>query len=204
MSSNCRNLLCALLLTLPVESSAADWDDRYKQEAARIAPYPDRVRREGDTLHLRLRDGRETTLANPPGYCDGPEGCTVYSFEGHLAAANSYMVEVGYYEEGEYMAIDSRTGTEAKIGAVPHIDPSGTRFIAVGTSEMAGELNGFEMWSPTFDGPQMEWRYETTGLFLVHGVVLQNRVLRQRSAMFHVKHFCVKPRRAPAVFSRRE
>jgi hypothetical protein len=28
--------------------------------------------------------------------------------------------------------------------------------------------------------------------FLMHGVVLQNRMLRPASAMFHVKHFCVK------------
>jgi hypothetical protein len=27
--------------------------------------------------------------------------------------------------------------------------------------------------------------------FLMHGVVLQNRMFRPRPAMFHVKHFCV-------------
>jgi hypothetical protein len=37
--------------------------------------------------------------------------------------------------------------------------------------------------------------------FLMHGVVLQNRVARSGGAMFHVKHFCVKiglAQRAPA------
>jgi len=28
--------------------------------------------------------------------------------------------------------------------------------------------------------------------FLMHGVVLQNRVFRPRASMFHVKHSCVK------------
>ena len=192
MSSNCRNLPCALVLTLPVEASAADWDDLTKQEAARITPFANRVRRDGHTLRPALRDGREAKPTNPPGYCAGPEGCTVYSFERHLAAANSYVIEVSYYEEGEYMAIDSRTGTEAKIGAVPHIDPPGTRFIAVGAGEMEVNLNGFEMSPLTPDGPQMEWRYETTEHFLAHGIVLQNRVGARVRPMFHVKHLCVK------------
>jgi hypothetical protein len=30
--------------------------------------------------------------------------------------------------------------------------------------------------------------------FLMHGVVLQNRVVRRGAAMFHVKHSCVKDR----------
>jgi hypothetical protein len=35
--------------------------------------------------------------------------------------------------------------------------------------------------------------------FLMHGVVLQNRVFRDAGAMFHVRHFCVKA--APAQFA---
>lgn len=157
--------LALLLLAFAAPASAGDWDDLYKEEAAQIVPFADRVRRDGDILRLALRNGRETTLRYPPGYCDGPEDCVVYNFGGYLEAADSYVIAVRYYEQGDYMLVDSRTGAETKIGAAPHIDPSGTRFIAVGTSEMEGNLNGFEMWSLTPDGPRMERRYETTELF---------------------------------------
>jgi hypothetical protein len=43
------------------------------------------------------------------------------------------------------------------------------------------------------------------GDFLMHGVVLQNRVFRTRRALFHVKHSCVKdsrPTRTAADVSR--
>lgn len=155
----------ALLLTFTAPAAAGDWDRQYEGEATRIAPFADRVHRAGDTLYLGLEGGDEVKLTNPPTYCDAPEGCIVYGFEGYLSAANSYVIEVSYYEGGEYMLVDASTGAETKIGAIPHIDPSGTRFIAVGTSEMEGELNGFEMWSLMPAGPRMDWRHETTELF---------------------------------------
>jgi len=39
--------------------------------------------------------------------------------------------------------------------------------------------------------------------FLMHGVVLQNRVFRSVRAMFHVKHFCVNADFARGLYSRR-
>lgn len=157
--------VAALLLTITAPADAGDWDRRYDDEATRIAPFSDRVHRSGGTLHLGLLGGRDVKLTNPPAYCDAPEGCVVYGFEGYLSAAKSYVIEVSCYEGREYMLVDASTGAETKIGAIPHSDPSGTRFIAVGTSEMEGELNGFEMWSLTPDGPRRDWRYETTEQF---------------------------------------
>jgi hypothetical protein len=37
------------------------------------------------------------------------------------------------------------------------------------------------------------------GDFLLHGVVLQNRVFRRGAAMFHVKHSCAKDLRSRDV-----
>ena len=143
-----------LLAAAPVR--AGDWDDRYAQEAPRIAPYQDRVQRTGDDLHLQLLNGGEVLLSNPPGYCQDPNACPeVYTFDGFIPAVGAYLVEVSYWEGGAFLMIDARTGTRTLIVDRPHLDRSGHRFVAVLDNEEQG--NAIEVWRLDPAGPQREF-----------------------------------------------
>ena len=79
-------LVGAVVLTAGL-AGAGDWDERYAQEAPRIAPYQNRVLRVGDELHLQLANGQEIVFANPPGYCQHPDLCpAVHTFDGFVLA----------------------------------------------------------------------------------------------------------------------
>jgi hypothetical protein len=147
-------LTAALLAAGP--GRAGDWDERYAQEAPRIAPYQDRVQRTGDDLHLQLLNGQEALLANPPGYCQHPDACLpVYIFDGFIAAAGAYLVEVSYWEGGAFMLVDARAGARTLIVDRPHLDGSGRRFVAVLDSEERG--HAIEIWRLDPAGPQREF-----------------------------------------------
>jgi len=139
---------------------AGDWDERYTQEAPRIAPYQDRVQRIGDDLHLQLLNGREVLLTNPPGYCQHPDACPpVYTFDGFIAAAGAYLVEVAYWEGGAFMLVDARAGARTLIVDRPHLDGSGRRFVAILDSEEQG--HAIEIWRLDPAGPQREFAVDS-------------------------------------------
>jgi len=153
--------LTAAALLAAGPARAGDWDERYAEEAPRIASYQDRVLRAGDDLHLQLLNGQEVLLTNPPGYCQHPEACPpVYTFDGFIAAAGAYLVEVSYWEGGAFMLVDARTGARTVIVDRPHLDSSGRRFAAVLDSEEQG--HAIEIWRLDPAGPQREFTVEST------------------------------------------
>ena len=101
--------LTGAVLLAASPARAGDWDERYAEEALRIGSYQDRVLRAGDDLHLQLLNGQEVLLTNPPGYCQHPEACPpVYTFDGFIAAAGAYLVEVSYWEGGAPLCLSMR------------------------------------------------------------------------------------------------
>src|SRR4030095_16021932 len=148
--------LTGAVLLAASPARAGDWDERYAEEAPRIALFQDRVLRTGDDLHLQLLNGQEVLLTNPPGYCQHPEACPpVYTFDGFIAAAGAYLVEVSYWEGGAFMLIDARTGARTEIVDRPHLDSSGRRFVAVLDSEEQG--HAIEIWRLDPAGPPREF-----------------------------------------------
>lgn len=139
---------------------AGDGDERYAQEAPRIAPYQDRVQRTGDDLHLQLLNGQEALLTNPPGYCQHPDACfPVHIFDGFIAAAGAYLVEVSYWEGGAFMLVDARAGARTLIVDRPHLDGSGRRSVAILDSEEQG--HAIEIWRLDPVGPQREFAVDS-------------------------------------------
>jgi hypothetical protein len=148
--------LTGAVLLAASPTRAGDWDERYVQEAPRIAPYQDRVQRTGDDLHLRLLNGQEVLFTNPAGSCKHPDACpAVYTFDAFVAAAGAYMVEVSYWEGGAFMLVDARTGARTLIVDRPNLDRSGRRFVAVLDSEEQG--HAIEIWRLDPAGPQREF-----------------------------------------------
>jgi hypothetical protein len=148
--------LAAAVLLAAGPGRAGDWDERYAQEAPLIAAFQDRVQRTGDDLRLQILNGREVLLTNPPGYCQIPDNCAeVYTFDGYVAAAGAYLVEVSYWEGGAFMLVDARTGARTLIVDRPHLDHSGRRFVAVLDSEEQG--HAIEIWRLDPAGPQREF-----------------------------------------------
>ena len=172
--------LTAAVLLAAGPGRAGDWDERYAQEAPRIAPYQDRVLRTGDDLHLQLLNGQEILLTNPPGYCQHPEACPpVYSFDGFIDAAGAYLVEVSYWEGGAFMLVDARAGARTVIVDRPHLDVSGRRFVAVLDSEEQG--HAIEIWRLDTAGPQREFAVEVDGFLPLRRVARFRRHRTQRS-----------------------
>lgn len=160
MSAPLRLLLSLPLLLPALPAAAGDWDDLYKEEAPRIAPYAERVVRKGDALNLRLESGEKVTFTNPAKSCEEEdEDCIVYVFDSFFAAHGDFVVEALYIEADEYLLVDGRSGEQTAVVARPQADPDGHRFICVRRDEMMGYA--IEMWRLGDGAPVQEWSYDS-------------------------------------------
>src|SRR4051812_11990663 len=123
--------------------SGPDWmacDDSV--EAARIRAAPPSVQRVGLTLRIGT-DGR-TELVDDTTEGDG---YTRYRYHGYLAPLRSHVVEVRFYEGGNYQLIPISGGAGTVISAAPQPSPSGRRFAtAVSDIESDYDPSGIEIW----------------------------------------------------------
>jgi hypothetical protein len=109
-----------------------------------------RVTRAGGTLRLRLGTGRTATFVD-----DLAEGSAFrrHLYRGHLRALGVHVVEVGFYEGGEYLVYHDATGAHVRVPDVPVPSPDGLRF-AVGSVDLhAGYApNVLQVWRVTASG----------------------------------------------------
>jgi hypothetical protein len=112
-------------------------------EPAALKASGGRVLRNGTGLRLHLSAGRDLVLQNqstsPPPDDKFEQECVSYSLIADLKSRGVYVVSANYYEGGDYLVIDDRSGQQTKVGAPPQFGPDPARFLTIDNNEAYGD-----------------------------------------------------------------
>ncbi|MFW6205714.1 MAG: hypothetical protein ACOC5I_00610 [Gemmatimonadota bacterium] len=118
----------------------------------------DAVVRRGDTLIVSLADGGEVRLVDRDA---GGPGNVLYTYRGHLDRIGYHVVDVHYYEGGDHVLINERTGVRTTVPAPPVVSPDGQRLVVASAGGMAGySPNALQVWRVPSDSLELEWELE--------------------------------------------
>jgi hypothetical protein len=139
-------LVAGVLLTGPAaaqsgESAAArcigsdaESGDKKARERLCLKELADRAQRTGNTLTLRLDDGKTRVFRSEPGACakDDASHCASYYLIGFLPSAGRYLIYGSYYESFDCKMVSAHTGKATSFRNIPRFAPDGTTFFVTG------------------------------------------------------------------------
>lgn len=93
----------------------------------------DNVIKDDDKIIIKLSNNKSIVLKDS--LADGDDVDQVsYKYEGKIDGANYHVIQVTYYETGEYLLINADTGEKATIWSLPKLSPDGKRVLAFNSS----------------------------------------------------------------------
>ena len=153
--------------------SSADWEKLRKDlegdadnsfrrarhlEARQLEAGAPGVRRVGNSLFLKIRDGKEVRLID-----DEPGDWTPsYSYYDVVPALDAYVLHAQYYEGDAWLLVSSKNGAQTKISGLPVVSPDKRRFIT-GSYDLVADYNPNEIvvWKIGGGGSfKKEWKTE--------------------------------------------
>lgn len=157
-------LICLPFFFLLIHIQTPSTDAGYPEgsetdELKQIKEFGEFVKREGDTLYLKLKTGAFVSLKNS-GKCSGWDSCKEYEFIEYFKDAGFYHVFLYLGEQSEHLMLSDKTGQEHEVHSTPEPAPDGKRFAAVSASE-AFDVNGVFIWRLDGDGLAQELSYES-------------------------------------------
>jgi hypothetical protein len=118
-------------------------------EDENILPYAGKVSRRGDSLLLKLEDGRTEVLTTS--HSDGDDAAD-YRFLDYIPALKAYLVYVVGYEYYHCMLVHAATGAKINTVSIPQLSPDKRSFICSNSDLVAGfTTNGFELFRVSGD-----------------------------------------------------
>ena len=87
------------------------------------------VERKGNDLIFKLGNGKKKIFESDPDSI-GESHCVFYMYRGYLKSINSYVVNVHYYEGGEFILINSYSGDTTILDGIPYVSPN-AKFIYI-------------------------------------------------------------------------
>jgi hypothetical protein len=119
--------------------------------------------RSGDTLTLKLNGGKSKTYVGNLAACDGEDvdadKCLVYKIRGYFPQTQSYLVEKGLYECGDYLVVSRRTGSETVMQEIPVLSPNAKYLLSIDQSEACEREYDIAIWSMLTDPPKLDFKY---------------------------------------------
>lgn len=127
-------------------------------EPEQLKKFASYVKRDGATLYFKLKSGSYSALADKE-ECSSWDTCAAYQFLDYFKDVGFYLVDVGYYEGGEYLMISDKSGERYLVHDKPEISSDRRRFVTVSASE-SYDINGVFIWR--FEGEKIisELSYE--------------------------------------------
>lgn len=135
----------------PLPGRSVEHDLAGDSDSAIVSRHPLLIRREGRVLHVRSAEGERAYRDR--GRCAGFDTCARHRVRAVLR--DRYVaIEVAHGEGADMLLLDTESGNERDIGALPHPSPSGELFF-VGFVEEIGD------WSPLMGASV--WRVDELG-----------------------------------------
>ncbi|WP_341838968.1 hypothetical protein [Chitinophaga caseinilytica] len=127
-------------------------------EAKNIAPQHDLVRRAGNVLYIKLKNGSEKEFRDNA-ESDG-EDHEVHIYNGYLPAIARFVIFRFGYETYDVLLVDEKSGEETPIIGLPQVSPDGKQLIASNLDLMAAfTFNGLEYYTMTGKGLEKQYDF---------------------------------------------
>lgn len=109
------------------------------------------------TLVLKLDNGDSVTLTSTPGIEN--DAYIGYVYRGLIKELNSYLIQVVYYEGGEFLLCNKKSGIKTTIIGMPVMNTDSDRVACFNSDIMAGfTANGFQVFTPEGDSLRTLWQ----------------------------------------------
>lgn len=140
-----------VLLDAPCDADTIAFACARDGEGRRASLSGGRVRRDGDSLFLRVGEDRAVALADGG---DGTPAAVRYAYLQSLDHLGQYLVAVYDTRGRGYALVDAATGRRETVAGPPVVSPDGTRFVATTATPDADGMHGtIEVWRT--EGGQM-------------------------------------------------
>jgi hypothetical protein len=144
---------CTALKKAP-DGTAQNKED---QELLRIERFKENVRRDGDTIYIKIESGAYLAFQDAQS-CEPPSPCD-YEFVDYYSDLGFYLIFVGYYEGEDYVMISDKDGKEYSVKDLPRLSPDRERLVSVSACG-AFCINGVFVWRIVDGGLVSELFYE--------------------------------------------
>jgi hypothetical protein len=75
----------------------------------------------------------------------------------YFPRTQSYLIERGLYECGDYLFVSRRTGSETVMSAIPVLSPNAKYLVSIDQSDRKYDI---AIWSMESDPPRLEFKYQ--------------------------------------------
>jgi hypothetical protein len=137
-------------------------EDEYNKaaQAERLNIDTTPVKKSKGELVLSIAGNKKVVLRDSLANSDNTEQVT-YNYIGHFKEVGLYVIKVQYYETGEYLLINDKTGIKTKIWGEPKLSPD-IKHIVCASSAIGYDImpNGIQMWLNQKDNLKLEWEYK--------------------------------------------
>jgi hypothetical protein len=121
-----------------------------------------RAERQGGDLVLVPVHGERQVFTDNKQACDADDAhhCTGFALMGDFPKSNAWVVQQFYYEGGDFLLVDDRSGRQIRLNGTPFFSSDGGRFlIAPYDDENDVGPNNLEIWRRDGDGAVLEWAH---------------------------------------------
>ena len=136
--------------------------DLDRSEQACLEQISELAQRVGPGLQLKFRNGLTRVYLNEDAKCRSAEaeGCVKYRLTGYFPKHDLILIEVGYWEGGNWLLVRADAGQASEIVAPPHYSPSERWLVSVASGPgPAGPPDGIDIVPATSDPSLKEWHY---------------------------------------------
>ncbi len=120
-----------------------------------------RAKRDGANLTLKVVHGPAVTLTDDKSGCEAPgtideKKCYSFTLVADLPSRHAFIVSENFYEGGNILLIDARTGARAEFSKVPRFSPNGSLLLVISNSEASDDPR-IQLWSRKGNRITKEW-----------------------------------------------
>lgn len=137
-------------------------EDEYKKaaKAEKLNIDTTLVKKKQGELVLSLAGNKMMILRDSLSNSDNTEQIT-YNYWGHFNEVGFYIIKVQYYESGEYLLINDKTGIKTQVWGEPKLSPDKKHIVSASNGIEYDILpNGIQMWLIQKDALKLEWEYK--------------------------------------------
>jgi hypothetical protein len=107
---------------------------------------------------LTLSGGRKLKYVNELDCDAGPDHCVHYFLVDFQPGEEMFILRQDFYEGGQALLIDRRTGKQTVLDALPYVSPNGTRYFVFDDDFENSTEWPMQIWRRTSTGVTLEWQ----------------------------------------------
>lgn len=164
MMATIRNRACAAaVIATATTLCASATAERFPDDSAAVAATSGAATRADDRLKLHFASGHSFTYEDAPSCRESDDlaeaRCHRFRLDGYERRWRLFRIAVVFYEGGDTILVDDRTGAETVIDGEMHFSPSGTHIVEILAGADGYDASGpaVQIWRRRGDKFVVEW-----------------------------------------------